>query len=291
MVVRSTILTKLMLVGRRAPIDRTPAEANLEYEDIEFKASDGVGLRGWFIPREGDGPGPLVIFIHGWLWNRMGNVGGQVPVDDKDVDFLPATRALHDAGYNVLLFDVRHHGKSDRGRKPLTYGPLESRDFIAAVNYARARPDVDGDRIGALGCSMGGNIAMIGTPECQPIKAILAIQPTKLMVFNTNFMLTEFGRFGPTMLKPVEYIYAAMRAPRPSAHDPGISARKLDGTVVQYVQGTGDPWGTMEVIDEFAAATPNALPVVRFPCAGRYEGYRYVNEQVDDVAGFFREHL
>ena len=233
----------------------------------------------------------MVIFIHGWLWNRTGNVGGQVPVDDKDVDFLPATRALHDAGYHVLLFDVRHHGKSDRGRKPLTYGPLESRDFIAAVNYARARPDVDGERIGALGCSMGGNIAMIGTPECQPIKAILAIQPTKLMVFNTNFMLTEFGRFGPTMLKPVEYIYAAMRAPRPSKHDPGLSARKLDGTIVQYVQGTGDPWGTMDVIDEFAAQTPNALPVVRFPCAGRYEGYRYVNEQVDDVAGFFREHL
>jgi hypothetical protein len=291
MVVRSMILTKLMLVGRRAPIDRTPAEADLEFEDIEFKASDGVHLRGWFIPREGDGPGPVVIFIHGWLWNRMGNVGGQVPVDDKDVDFLPATRALHDAGYHVLLFDVRHHGKSDRGSKPLTYGPLESRDFVAAVNYVRSRPDVDGDRIGALGCSMGGNIAMIGTPECQPVKAILAVQPTKLMVFNTNFMLTEFGRFGPPMLKPVELLYAAMRAPLPSKHDPGLAARKLDGTVVQYVQGTGDPWGTMEVIDEFAAATPNALPVVRFPCAGRYEGYRYVNEQVDDVAGFFREHL
>ena len=25
--------------------------------------------------------------------------------------------------------------------------------------------------------------------------------------------------------------------------------------------------------------------------AGRYEGYRYVNEAVDDVTGFFREHL
>ena len=60
---------------------------------------------------------------------------------------------------------------------------------------------------------------------------------------------------------------------------------------MQYVQGTGDPWGTMEDVEAMAAATPNALPVVRFPSAGRYEGYRYVNEAVDDVAAFFREHL
>ena len=61
---------------------------------------------------------------------------------------------------------------------------------------------------------------------------------------------------------------------------------------MQYVQGTGDPWGTMEVVEEFAAATPKALgPVVQFPSAGRYEGYRYVSERVDDVVGFFREYL
>ena len=39
-----------------------------------------------------------------------------------------------------------------------------------------------------------------------------------------------------------------MRAPLPSEHDPGIPARQLDGMLVQYVQGTGNPWGTMEII-------------------------------------------
>ena len=39
------------------------------------------------------------------------------------------------------------------------------------------------------------------------------------------------------------------------------------------------------------AATPNVLPLIRYESAGRYEGYRYVNEQVEAVAGFFREHL
>jgi uncharacterized protein len=288
---RPAVLTKLMLVARRAPLDRTPAEAGLAYEDVAFPATDGVGLKGWFIPRDGEGRGPVIAFVHGWLWNRLGNVEGQVPVADKSVDFLPAARALHDAGFNVLLFDIRRHGESEAGKGPLTYGPREARDFIGAVKYLRSRPDVDGERIGAIGTSMGGNIVIYGTPECQPIKAVLAIQPTKLTVFNTNFARTELGPMGPTLMKPVELMYRVMRAPLPSEHDPGIPARQLDGTLVQYVQGTGDPWGTMEVIDGFAAATPNALPVVRFPSAGRYEGYRYISERVDDVVGFFRENL
>ena len=284
-------LTRLMLVGRRAPLTRTPADAGLEYEDIAFPAADGLQLRGWFVPRGDVEPGPVVIFVHGWLWNRLGNVAGQVPVPDRDVDFLPAVRALHDAGFGVLLFDVRHHGESAAGRKPLTYGPLEARDFVGAVRYARSRPDVDGERIGAIGTSMGGNIVIYGTPDCQPVKALLAIQPTRLAIFNTNFARTELGRFGPAMLRPFDLRYRVLRVPPPDKHDPAVPAARLNGTLVKYVQGTGDPWGTTEMVEAFAAVTPNTLGVERFPSEGRYEGYRYISERVDDVTGFFRENL
>jgi len=289
-VLKPLVLTKLMLVGRRAPLDRTPLVAGMQYEDVVFKSTDGLDIRGWFIPPE-SGPAPAIAFVHGWLWNRLGNVEGQVPVDDRSVDFLPAAKALHDAGFGVLLFDLRHHGESQRGSKPLTYGPLEARDFVGAVGYLRSRPDVDGERIGAVGTSMGGNIAIYGTPQCQPVKAILAIQPTRLHVFNTNFARTELGRFGPASLVPIDGLYWAMRAPTPRTQDPAKPARELGETVVQYVQGTGDPWGTMEVVEEFASVTPNALPVVKFESAGRYEGYRYISERVDDVVGFFKDNL
>lgn len=284
-------LTRLMLVARRAPLTRTPADAGLEYEDIAFPAADGVPLRGWFVPRGGEGPGPVVIFVHGWLWNRLGNVGGQVPVPDRDVDFLPAVRALHDAGFGVLLFDVRHHGESARPRAPMTYGPLEASDFVGAVRYARSRPDVDGERIGAIGTSMGGNIVIYGTPDCQPVKAVLAIQPTRLAIFNTNFARTELGRFGPAMLRPFDLLYRLLRVPPLDKHDPAVPAARLNGTLVKYVQGTGDPWGTTEMVEAFAAVTPNTLGVERYPSEGRYEGYRYISERVDDVIGFFRQNL
>ena len=199
------VMTKLMLNARRAPLDRTPADVGLEFEDAAFPAADGIGLKGWFIPSGAEGRGPAVVFVHGWMWNRLGNVAHQVKgLEDADVDFLPAAKALHDAGYHVLLFDVRWHGESERSSKPLSYGPVEARDYIGAVRYLRSRPDVDGERIGAIGTSMGGNIVLYGTPEAQPIKAILAIQPTRLAVFNNNFMRTEMGPLGPPMTKPME---------------------------------------------------------------------------------------
>ncbi len=286
------LMTKLMYNGRRAPLTRTPAEAGLEYEDAAFQSTDGIGLKGWFLPSGKEGKSPAVVFVHGWMWNRMGNIAHQTPVEDADVDFLPAAKALHDAGFNVLLFEVRRHGESEPGKGPISYGPVEARDYIGAVRYLRSRPDVDGERIGAIGCSMGGNIVMYGTPECQPIKAILAIQPTKLAVFNANFMKTEVGPMGPAMTKPMDLVYMAMRVPRPGKHDPGVPARKLGATAVQYVQGTGDPWGTMEIVEEFARVTPgNVGPVIKYESAGRYEGYGYVSEHADDVAAFFTQHL
>ena len=130
---KPTVLTKLMIVGRRAPLNRTPKDIGCAYEDVTFTSStDDVKLRGWFIPSGAAEPGPVVAFVHGWLWNRLGNVAGQVPVPDKDVDFLPATKALHDAGYHVLLFDLRNHGESGR-KLPITYGVWEAYDVQGAL--------------------------------------------------------------------------------------------------------------------------------------------------------------
>ena len=286
-------MTRLMMFARRAPVDRTPAEAGLDYEDVAFRAGDGITIKGWFVPSAGVAPAPAIVFVHGWMWNRLGNVAGHAPLDDRDVDFLPAAKTLHDAGFHVLMYDVRRHGESESGPGLVTFGPLEKRDFVGAVAFLRSRTDVDGQRIGALGVSMGGTIALYGAPECQPIKAILALQPAKVTTFNRNFARTEFGRFAPwVLLPPVELLYRAWRVTPPSRQDPGEPARSLDGTVVRYVQGTGDPWGTMEDVEAFAAGTPNVDgPVVRFPSTGRYDGYRYVSEKRDDIAAFFTRHV
>ena len=59
----------------------------------------------------------------------------------------------------------------------------------------------------------------------------------------------------------------------------------------KYVQGTGDPWGTMADVEAMVAATPLVQPLIRYPSTGRYEGYQYINDHLDDVVSFFTEYL
>lgn len=282
-------LTALMVSGDRQPLTRTPADAGLAFDSVAFESTDGVDLRGWFVPA-GERTGPVVVFVHGWLWNRLGNTAGRVPFRDASVDFLPATRALHDAGFHVLLFELANHGESGR-RPPLTFGRWEARDFIGAVRYLRTRDDVDDDRIGALGTSAGANTVMYGIPDAPPVRAFLAVQPTRLAVFNRHFSRDVLGPMGPAEAWSMDLLYAMLGAPLPSRHNPAVPAAQLGDTVVQYVQGTGDPWGEMGIVKEFSSVTPHSLGVVEFPSTGRYEGYQYVSERVDDVVSFFVENL
>lgn len=287
---RPLALTKLMVLGQRLPLTRSPADVALAFEDVAFAAADGVPLRGWFVPAEGTEPGPAVVFVHGWLWNRAGNVRGLVPFADRDVDFLTTVRAVHDAGMHVLMFDLSNHGQSG-SRLPMTFGAWEGRDLIGAMSYLRARPEVDPVRVGVLGCSMGGNTALEAAPYIQPVPAMLLIQPNRAGTFIARFARDHLGPLGPSILHPTDWAYAMARAPRPSRANPAAAARQLPDTVQKYVQGTGDPWGTMSDVEDMVAASPRVLPLVRYPSTGRYEGYAYIAEHADDVATFFSDHL
>lgn len=281
---------RVMSAGLRQPVARTPAEVGLAYEDVAFASADGTRLKGWFVPAPEAGRQPVVVWVHGWPWNRYGNVSGRVPWQDADVDFLNATRALHDAGFGVLLFDLAAHGESE-GRFPLTYGVRESADLVGAVSYLRTRSDADGDRVGVIGMSAGGSTALYGAGAAAPIRAILAIQPTKVSVFSENMARTEFGRIGPALYRSLNVLYWLLRAPLPSRHDPGVPAASLTDTVVQYVQGTGDQWGTMADVERMSAGTPRSLGVIAYPTAERYGGYAYIDTHTDDLVRFFTTYV
>ncbi|MGH3693997.1 MAG: hypothetical protein ACRDRX_08430 [Pseudonocardiaceae bacterium] len=101
--------------GRRAPVLCRPEEVGLDYEDVTFPSMDGVGLEGWFIPADSD---KLIIHNHFLPGNRYG-YPGHLPefggLGRFEVSFLPEYKALHDAGYNVLAYDMRNHGLSGQG--------------------------------------------------------------------------------------------------------------------------------------------------------------------------------
>lgn len=138
------------------PVGRTPLDVGIDaYEDVWLTSSDGVELAGWYIPSENRA---AVILLHGTATNRT-------------VMLLHA-KMLAAAGYGLVMIDMRGHGNS--GAAISTLGYDEVKDVRAAVDYLLTRPDVDADRIGILGRSMGGATAIRATAQIPEIGALVA---------------------------------------------------------------------------------------------------------------------
>jgi pimeloyl-ACP methyl ester carboxylesterase len=88
---------------------------------------------------------------------------------DDELDHA-AVLARH--GYGVLLLDVRGHGGSSGEANLL--GWHGEADVAPAVDYLAARPDVDDDRIGVVGMSMGAQQAVAAAGVEPRLRAVVA---------------------------------------------------------------------------------------------------------------------
>jgi hypothetical protein len=147
---------------RRAPVLHSPSEHGLEYEDVTFPARDGVPLEGWFIPAPGSGK--LIIANHPMGFSRSGMPTQYEPWHTDwaasgngfEVDLVPDYKILHDAGYNVLAYDLRNHGLSSAANGGVsTHGITEWRDIAGSLAYARTRPGTGGMTIGLFSRCIG----------------------------------------------------------------------------------------------------------------------------------------
>jgi pimeloyl-ACP methyl ester carboxylesterase len=288
--VLGAMLTRLMIAGQRLPLWRTPAELGMPAESVAFVAEDGVGLQGWFIRAAGDSVRPTIVFVHGWPWNRCGNLAGQSPIPDATVDFLEPAQALHAAGFHVLLFDLRNHGMSDAS-PPVTFGLREARDLQAAVSFLRTRSEVDVQRIGLIGYSMGANTVLYALPHIQPIRAAVVVQPVRIATFAPHFAAAILGPIGPLLLSLAEPLYRAFGGPPLNAIDPTGAAALSGETTLLFIQGDNDPWGSLAEVGQMVAAAPHARPLVTVPSMDRYGGYQYVGQHRTEIVAFFRELL
>ena len=68
-------------------------------------------------------------------------------------------------------------------------------------------------------------------------------------------------------------------------------AAALRGAIDRWVQNVSP--GAIGWLGSTGGVTEDGrfIAIVRFESAGRYEGYRYISERVDDVVGFFRDQL
>ncbi len=145
---------------RRTPGDDytfSPFEVQIPHEVIDFQASDGVTLRGWWFPHRNSDRVVIGLTGHRGLKQDLLGIGS----------------SLWRAGNNVLLFDYRGCGESDSA--PLSLAHHEMLDVRASLRYVRDRlPDA---RIALLGFSMGASLAILAAAEDEGVRVVMADSP------------------------------------------------------------------------------------------------------------------
>jgi fermentation-respiration switch protein FrsA (DUF1100 family) len=135
---------------------KTPKSYDLNFRWIEFRSPDGIPLRGWYIPAAGPARG-TIVYCHGLNRTR--------------IEMLPHAVFGHSLGYNGLLFDFRHQGRS--GGDITTVGYQERLDVEAAVRYALDQ-DPPPRPIVVWGVSMGAASALMAAAESPDISAVIS---------------------------------------------------------------------------------------------------------------------
>lgn len=117
----------------------TPADLDLDFEEVFFKTKDGLHLNGWYVPAENSEF--TVLFCHG----NGGNI----------YHCLDTLNIFYNLGLNCFIFDYRGYGKSQgKTTEEGTY-----LDVRAAYNWLTKTKKVPADNIIVFGRSLGGSIA------------------------------------------------------------------------------------------------------------------------------------
>src|SRR6266478_6682229 len=181
----------------RSPVMHWPSEQDLEYEDVTFPALDGVPLEGWFIPATGSDK--LIIANHPMGFSRSGIPAHLEPWksiwsssgNDFEVNLLPDYKILHDAGYNVLAYDLRNFGLSGAANGGIaSSGIFESRDVLGSLRYVRDRRDTQDMTIGlfsrCLGCSSTFCAMTKDRHAFEGVRCLVGPQPVTMKIIMTR---------------------------------------------------------------------------------------------------------
>jgi len=127
---------------------------NLHPYQVSFASRTRTRIASWFFPGERRA---TILLSHGY--------------GDNQIQMLPYADFLVRQGFSVLTYDMRNRGRS--GGDAVTLGALEAPDILSAVDYLTTRPDVDPDRIGAMGLSLGASATILAAASDSRIKAVV----------------------------------------------------------------------------------------------------------------------
>src|ERR1043165_381811 len=127
-------------------------------EEVNFKASNGKNLNGWFFKPKGAPVIGTVLHFHG----NAGNISYQYQFME----------GLIQSGFQVMVFDYEGFGRSE-GKESQEH-VLD--DGISALHYIKAREDVKGTKLILFGQSLGGHLSCVVAAREQSLIDALVVE-------------------------------------------------------------------------------------------------------------------
>ena len=234
-----------------APLDarsETPtSHRGYRREFVTFAGGPGAEVPAWLLVPEGaSGPRPAVIAVHGHGTGVDDIVGINLDGSERDEPVgyhQNFALALCRRGFVVLAPEVLGFGRR-RDAEDVAAGPGQSScynaalwgmmlgrpllgrrvaDTMRAVDYLATRPEVDAARIGIMGISGGGTVALFTSALDARLRAIAL--SGYLSTFRDSILAIQhcLCNYVPGLLAEAEmYDVAALLAPRPLVVEAGI---------------------------------------------------------------------
>ncbi|HYE17509.1 MAG TPA: prolyl oligopeptidase family serine peptidase [Tepidisphaeraceae bacterium] len=157
------------------PAVADPGSQGAYYDPVDFLSADGTRLEGWLVP---------VVDARRVLVEREDVLHKRYPavvlVHDHGAtrqQLLPIVGPLHEAGYVLLVLNLRGAGQS--GKAGSTFGINEAQDVRAAVELLRRRPFVDPDAVGVLGVGTGATACLLAAQQDAQINVMVVDHPVR----------------------------------------------------------------------------------------------------------------
>ena len=193
---------------------------------------------------DGEGPWPAVIVLHG--------AGSR---KENHADY---ARAAVAHGLAALTFDNRGHGETDGA-----LGDTVTDDLRAIAAWLSQRPEIDADRIGVRGSSMGGLLAIHAAAASDHVAAAVAICPAAEWMLAEDVQRVLDGRPPPAGSALSEMrIDAPALAEWLDANDVEDAAERMGSKPLLLIHARGDevvPYTQSEKLHERAAEPKRLL--------------------------------
>lgn len=268
----------LKITQRREPDPATtPLEHGMDFEVVNFASSDGIPLVGWWIPAKASNQ-PIIVMCHG----QNGSMDGDVS----------QAKMLHEADFNVLMFDMRGHGQS--GGKYVTMGIREVLDLRATLNFVYQNYPTQ--PIGVLGLSMGALVAIRGASEASSYIKCLVLDGTTgdIHVTMTRWLTHKhIPKFVAQSFIRLALRLGAIYSDAPIHHvDPARWVKQIKDCPLLFIHSEDDEFVDLAVIQNLQTMTAEPTDLwVASDCKHREAYAKHPTDYQERVVGWFKGNL